>query len=43
MKNIQFRGLSDDLYYKLVELKGRLKARTWNEFLAKVVERLEER
>jgi len=43
MKNMQIRNLPDETYFKLVEWKGKLKAKTWNEFLTKVVERLEER
>jgi len=41
MKNIQMKGIADDLYYKAVEWKGKTKSDSWNDFLAKVVERLE--
>ncbi|MEA1994018.1 MAG: hypothetical protein U9N35_06475 [Euryarchaeota archaeon] len=42
MKNITFKNIPDELYFKAVELKGKLRAKNWQEFLEKVVKRMEE-
>jgi len=41
MKNITFKNIPDDLYYKVVEWKGKLHSQTWQEFLEKTIEILE--
>jgi len=41
MKKINI-SLTDDLYFKLVEWKGKLKATSWAKFFEKVIEKLEE-
>jgi len=33
--------INDDLYYKLVKLKGELKCKNWEEFIRKVAEIVE--
>lgn len=38
MKLLQIRIEDEDLYYKLIEIKGKMKARTWIDFLKKVSE-----
>jgi len=30
--------MEDEVYYKLVELKGKLKCNNWNELMKKIVE-----
>jgi len=35
-KSINIRGIPEELYHDLVELKGRLRARGWVDFLKKV-------
>jgi hypothetical protein len=40
MKNITFKNIPDELYFKAVELKGKLHAKNWQEFLEKVIKRL---
>ena len=42
MKNITFKNIPDNLYYKVVEWKGRLRCATWQDFLEKVISVLEE-
>jgi len=42
MKNITVKGIPDDLYFKLIEWKGRMKAENWEIFLEKMVKILEE-
>ncbi len=42
MKNITFKNIPDDLYYKVVEWKGKLRCATWQDFLEKVISVLEE-
>ncbi len=42
MKNITFKNIPDGLYFKAVELKGKLHAKNWQEFLEKVIEKLED-
>lgn len=42
MKNITFKNIPDDLYYKVVEWKGKLHCSTWQDFLEKVISVLEE-
>jgi len=34
--------VDEETFFKLVELKGRLKSRTWREFFRKIVGRFEE-
>jgi predicted CopG family antitoxin len=40
MKNINME-LTDELYYKLVELKGKFKADKWDELMALLVAKAE--
>ena len=40
MKNITFKNIPDELYFKAVELKGKIHAKNWQEFLEKVIEEL---
>lgn len=42
MKNITFKNIPDNLYYKVVEWKGKLRCATWQDFLEKVIFVLEE-
>lgn len=42
MKNITFKEIPDELYYKTVELKGRLQCRNWEVFLEKVCKIVED-
>lgn len=35
-KNITFKEIPSELYYKTVELKGRLRCKNWEVFLEKV-------
>jgi hypothetical protein len=42
MKSITIKGIPDDLYFKLIEWKGRMKAENWEDFLEKMVKMLEE-
>ncbi len=37
-KNLLFRDIPDELYHKAVEKKGVLRANTWTEFLAKILD-----
>ncbi|KYC49288.1 MAG: hypothetical protein AMQ74_01441 [Candidatus Methanofastidiosum methylothiophilum] len=43
MKSITIKGIPDDLYFKLIELKGKMKAENWEDFLEKMVKMMEER
>jgi len=40
-KSILIEGIDEDLYFRLLMLKAKLKARTWNDFIQKVVRILE--
>jgi hypothetical protein len=42
MKNITFKNIPDNLYYKVVEWKGKRRCATWQDFLEKVISVLEE-
>ncbi|MDX9799592.1 MAG: hypothetical protein WDA59_02170 [Methanofastidiosum sp.] len=42
MKSITIKGIPDDLYFKLIEWKGKKKAENWKDFLEKMVTMLEE-
>ncbi|MBU6996462.1 MAG: hypothetical protein HXS41_07685 [Theionarchaea archaeon] len=42
MKNITFKNIPDNLYFKVVEWKGKLRCATWQDFLEKVIFVLEE-
>jgi hypothetical protein len=42
MKNITFKNIPDNLYFKVVEWKGKLRCATWQDFLEKVITVLEE-
>jgi hypothetical protein len=42
MKNITFKNIPDNLYFKVVEWKGKLRCATWQDFLEKVISVLEE-
>ena len=41
MKNITFKNIPDELYFKAIEIKGKLRARNWQEFLEKLIEEME--
>ena len=41
VKNLQFRKLDDDIYFKFLELKAKLKAKKWNDLAKKIIEKLE--
>ena len=34
--------ISEEIYWKLLELKGRLRAKTWDELFRKVLEEVED-
>jgi len=40
MKTIEVKQVSDELFFKLVEQKGKMQAETWNDFLEKAVMQL---
>lgn len=40
MKTIEVKQVSDELFFKLVEQKGKMQAETWNDFLEKAVQQL---
>jgi len=42
MKTITFKYIPDELYYKVIELKGRLHCKKWQTFLEKVCKIVEE-
>ncbi len=42
MKNIFIQKVPEDLYFKLIEWKGRIKANNWVDFLEKVIKILED-
>jgi len=42
MKNITFKNIPDELYFKAIEAKGKLHARNWQEFLEKLIDNMDE-
>jgi len=42
LKNINIRDIPEELYYDIVELKGRLRAKNWVDFLREVNTKLRE-
>ena len=38
MKSITIPNITDELYYKVLELKAKLKAKDWQDFLTKITE-----
>jgi hypothetical protein len=42
-KNINIRDIPEPIYYKTIELKGKLKAKNWVAFLEKVIEAQEKK
>ncbi|MHC1604610.1 MAG: hypothetical protein ACXQTP_01375 [Candidatus Methanofastidiosia archaeon] len=41
MKNITFKNIPDELYFKAIEVKGKIHARNWQDFLEKLIEEME--
>lgn len=37
---IEVKQVSEELFFKLLELKGKMQAETWNDFLEKAVQQL---
>lgn len=42
MKNITFKNIPDELYFKAIEAKGKLHAKNWQEFLEKLIDIMDE-
>ena len=42
MKKITFKNIPDELYFKAIEVKGKLHAKNWQEFLEKLIVELED-
>jgi len=40
MKTIEVKQVSEELFFKLVEMKGKMQAETWNDFLEKAIAQL---
>ena len=40
-RNINIRGIPEELYFKTLELKAKLKAKDWGDFLEKAVRIIE--
>ena len=43
LKNINIRDIPEHLYYDTIQLKAKLRARNWNQFLEKTVKILKEK
>jgi len=43
MKNLTFKDIPEDLFYRALEQKRKLHANNWQEFLEKVLDILEEK
>lgn len=37
LKNINIRGIPEEIYYKAIEVKGKLKTKSWVDFLTELL------